>query len=42
MRHSQKVETFPDGTLEVYRDAGRVLGDLVVVLRFEEQSVGDS
>ena len=40
MRHSQKVETFPDGTLEVYRDAGRVLGDLVIVLRFEEQSVG--
>ena len=40
MRHSQKVETFPDGTLEVYKDAGRVLGDLVAVLRYEKQSVG--
>ena len=40
MRPGQKVETYPDGTLEIYRDAGRVLGDLVAVLRFEEQSVG--
>lgn len=40
MRHSQKVETFPDGTLEVYRDAGRTLGDFITTLRFEEQSVG--
>ena len=40
MRPGQKVETFPDGTLEVYRDAGRTLGDLIAVLRFEKQSVG--
>lgn len=40
MRPGQKVETYPDGTLEVYKDAGRSLGDLVVALRFEEQSVG--
>lgn len=40
MRPGQKVETFPDGTLEVYKDNGRVLGSLIVALRFEEQSVG--
>lgn len=42
MRPSQKVETFPDGVVEVYAESGRTLGALVATLRFEEQSVGIS
>lgn len=40
MRPSQKVETFPDGVVEVYAEDKRALGALLVTLRFEEQSVG--
>lgn len=40
MRPSQKVETFPDGVVEVYEESNRTLGALRVTLRFEEQSVG--
>ena len=40
MRPSQKVETFPDGVVEVYEESSRTLGSLIVTLRFEEQSVG--
>ena len=40
MRPSQKVETFPDGIVEVYAEANRTIGELLVTLRFEEQSVG--
>lgn len=40
MRPSQKVETFPDGVVEVYGEANRRLGELKARLRFEEQSVG--
>lgn len=40
MRHSQKVETFPDGIVEVYAEAGRKLGAKKARLRFEMQVVG--
>ena len=40
MRPGQKVETFPDGVLEVYEETGRELGRLIATLRFEEQAVG--
>lgn len=40
MRPSQKVETFPDGIVEVYTEANRTIGELRARLRFEEQSVG--
>lgn len=41
MRQSQKVETFPDGIVDVYEEAeGRRLGDLKANFRFEKQSVG--
>lgn len=40
MRPSQKVETFPDGVVEVYAEANRKIGRLKASLRFEEQSVG--
>ena len=40
MRPNQKVETFPDGVVEVYAEANRKIGELKVLLRFEEQSVG--
>lgn len=41
MRPNQKVETFPDGIVEVYVEANRTIGtEPIVRLRFEEQSVG--
>ena len=41
MRPGQKVETFPDGIVEVYKDApGRKIGEKVATLHFEEMSVG--
>lgn len=40
MRPGQKVEAFPDGVVEVYKDEGRKLGPLKGTLRFEQQSVG--
>ena len=40
MRHSQKVESFPDGIVEVYGESGRTLGEKKATFRFEEQSVG--
>lgn len=42
MRPSQRVETFPDGVVEVYEETNRRIGALRVTLRFEEQSVGIS
>lgn len=40
MRPSQKVETFPDGVVEVYEEANRTIGERKATLHFEEQSVG--
>lgn len=41
MRPKQKIETFPDGVVEIYRPAeGRKVGELKGSLHFEEQSVG--
>lgn len=41
MRPNQKVETFPDGVVDVYAEGeGRQLGDYKASLRFEKQSVG--
>jgi len=40
MRPSQKVETFPDGIVEVYAEDHRTIGALKATLRFAEQSVG--
>ena len=40
MRPLQKPETFPDGIVEVYAEAGRKLGELKIRLRYERQSVG--
>ena len=41
MRPNQKVETFPDGIVDVYVEANRTIGtEPIVRLRFEEQSVG--
>lgn len=41
MRPSQKVETFPDGIVDIYEEGeGRQLGKLKGSLRFEKQSVG--
>lgn len=40
MRPGQKVETFPDGIVGVYKDEGRKLGTFKGQLRFEQQSVG--
>ena len=40
MRPSQKVETFPDGVVEVYAESGRTLGEKKATLRFEKQTVG--
>ena len=40
MRPLQKVETYPDGYIDVYAEAGRTLGELKAHLHFEMQSVG--
>lgn len=40
MRPAQKVETFPDGIVDVYAEAGRTIGELRASLRFEAQTVG--
>lgn len=40
MRPNQRVETFPDGIVEIYAEANRTLGELLVTLHFERQSVG--
>lgn len=40
MRPEQKVETFPDGIVEVYAQEKRTLGDLKAKLRYEKQTVG--
>lgn len=41
MRPMQRTETFPDGAVDVYADAGsRKLGAFKVRLRYEKQSVG--
>lgn len=40
MRHSQRIEAFPDGIVDIYREKNRKVGERVVSLRFEEQSVG--
>lgn len=40
MRPSQKVETFPDGIVEVYAEENRVIGELRATLHFEKQTVG--
>ena len=41
MRPTQKVETFPDGILDVYeRDDGRTTGDKLATLRFENKTIG--
>ena len=40
MRPQQKVETFPDGIVEVYAENGRRLGEKKATLRFEKQTVG--
>lgn len=40
MRPAQKVETFPDGIVEIYADNGRTLGEKKATFRFERQTVG--
>lgn len=40
MRPMQKVETYPDGTVDVYAESGRKLGAKKASLRYEKQSVG--
>lgn len=40
MRPLQKVETYPDGAVDVYAEAGRTLGEKKAHLHFELQSVG--
>lgn len=41
MRPNQKVETFPDGIVDVYAEGNkRDLGDYKASFRFERQSVG--
>jgi hypothetical protein len=41
MRPNQKVETFPDGIVDVYAEGdGRELGELKGSFRFEQQTVG--
>lgn len=40
MRPLQKVETYPDGYIDVYAEAGRTLGAQKAHLHFEMQSVG--
>lgn len=40
MRPLQKVETYPDGFIDVYAEAGRTLGEQKAHLHFEMQSVG--
>ena len=41
MRPTQATETFPDGVVDVYPEAGnRRLGDKKATLRYEQQSVG--
>lgn len=40
MRPLQKVETYPDGFIDVYAEAGRTLGAQKAHLHFEMQSVG--
>lgn len=42
MRPEQKVETFPDGSVDVYEENGRRLGTRKLSLRYEKQSVGIS
>lgn len=40
MRPAQKIETYPDGIVEIYKDNGRKLGELICSRHFENQSVG--
>ena len=40
MRPTQKVETFPDGFVDVHAESGRKLGAKKARLRYERQSVG--
>lgn len=40
MRPEQRVETFPDGIVEVYTQTNRTLGDKKARLRYEKQTVG--
>ena len=41
MRPTQKVETYPDGILDVYaRGDGRTTGDKLATLRFENKTIG--
>lgn len=41
MRPNQKVETYPDGILDVYeRGDGRTAGDKLATLRFENKTIG--
>ncbi len=40
MRASQKIETFQDGYIEIYKEEGRKITQKKGVLPFEEQSVG--
>lgn len=40
MRPAQKVETYPDGIVEIYGENDRKLTERKAVFRFEKQSVG--
>lgn len=40
MRPKQKVETYPDGKVEIYNEDNRTLGTLKASLRFENKTVG--
>ena len=40
MRPQQKVETYPDGYIDVFAEAGRTLGEQKAHLRIEMQIVG--
>lgn len=40
MRPNQTLETFPDGSLEVYEEDNRTIGLLKAKLRYEDKTVG--
>lgn len=41
MRPQQKVETYPDGIVDIYADGdGRTAGPHIVTLRFENKTIG--
>lgn len=40
MRPKQKVETYPDGKVEIYSEDNRTLGAQKGVLRFENKTIG--